>query len=76
LVEVIEQQYQQHVAPAHAQGPIKRFQYLIANAAARQLQERLATSAEEAMHDLCARVSRGELSIDSAARALLNAMLK
>lgn len=76
LVEVIEQQYQRHVAPAHARGPIKRFQYLIANAAARQLQERLVTSSEEVMHDLCARVSRGELSIDSAARALLNAMLK
>jgi LAO/AO transport system kinase len=76
LVEAIEQQYQENVEPSHARGPIKRFQYLIANAAARQLQERLAASAEQAMHDMCARVSRGELSVDSAARVLLDAMLK
>jgi LAO/AO transport system kinase len=76
LVEAIEQQYQANVAPTHTRGPAKRFQYLIANAAARQLHERLAASTEEAMHDMCGRVSRGELSIDGAARALLAAMLK
>ncbi len=76
LVDVIEQQYQENVAPTHARGPVKRFQYLIANAAARQIHERLAASAEVTMHDMCARVSRGELSVDSAARALLDAMLK
>lgn len=76
LVEVIEQQYQKNVEPSQTRGPIKRFQHLIANAAARQLQERLAGSAEQAMHDMCVRVSRGELSVDSAARSLLEAMLK
>ncbi len=76
LVDVIEQQYRENVELAHARGPVKRFQYLIVNAAARQLQEQLTASAEQAMHDMCARVSRGELSVDSAARVLLDAMLK
>ncbi len=76
LVKVIEQQYQENVEATRVRGPVQRFQYLIANAAGRQLQEQLATSSEKAMHDMCARVSRGELSVDSAARSLLEAMLR
>lgn len=76
LVAAIEQQYRDDIEPTRARGPARRFQYLIANAAARQLQDRLAASEEGAMRDLCARVSRGELSVDSAAGALLDAMLK
>ncbi len=76
LVEVIEDQYRDTVGHTQVRGPIKRFRYLIANAAGRQLQERLTTSAAGAMHEMCARVSRGELSVDSAARVLLDDLLK
>ncbi len=76
LVSVVEQQCQRYPTPKRGQRPHKRLQTLIAQAAARQLQERLATSNEAMIHDLCTRVSRGELSIDSAARTLLDAVLK
>ncbi len=76
LVDAIEQRLPDSDSALRREHAARRIRFLIAQAAAHELKTYLSAESEAYMHELCERVARGELSVDKAARALLDAALK